>query len=817
MDECIKLFSYNFSKNHIFLDNCNPELINYIYDKLNSHKLNSYKLNNSNNSNSRKFTSDKSTNTDYTKCSLFSTNLHTLISCDVIITQLNNASESHLSHLINILNPTGLLILVNPKQSLKLSKFCYNKIFSDNFATFHVYVKSLDLKSVNYGRHVISKITPTLVIYVFSSVNSNVLFFIRHGIFKSSYVKFILVCNGDDKIDVPDFVHYVTRPNIGYDFGGWSEIIHMKVNDKLLIDDYQYFILLNSTVRGPFVPPYIKYCDWTQLFTKWINSETKLVGTTLGVFEHMSHIQSMCMVTDRTGLNIGIQENIFEENPIQRSKQEIIMQKEIGFSQAILKRGYKIKPLVNSYFNSEINPQIRAHTLIHISNGGNFGGNIHPYEVIFIKDNQNINFNKDINICTDNVNTGYDRLHIISKLLDTKRSEFQWKHYLLKVNGSTSLITPHNTVRNNKSIKLVFDHHQCNFDRLSTLPVDFDWKEYIRLNPDVGKIHSCENGAIIHWINYGYSEQRPYKCANKPVIISAPPSFEPDVYRNSNSDIPQLKHMDDSQLLDHYNKYGKQQGLLASRIKYRSDITKYLPMMSDKLYLEIGPCSKKKAILNHDLPNVHSIDVVTKEEMVKIHSHEDKDDIIQPTYIWKGQQYSELINHRYDYVYSSHNIEHVPDLVGYINNIDSVLKPDGLVILYIPDYRYCFDHFKHESTIFQVLNNYYYKYTQPKLEHIFESTFHLVSNNPIDHWTNKSGVNPVTCFDDTTITNMRNLLDNFNDNVYIDAHVWKFTPQSFENIMSILYRMRLIRLVIQRIYYTCKYDHEFRVILSKAF
>ena len=45
----------------------------------------------------------------------------------------------------------------------------------------------------------------------------------------------------------------------------------------------------------------------------------------------------------------------------------------------------------------------------------------------------------------------------------------------------------------------------------------------------------------------------------------------------------------------------------------------------------------------------------------------------------------------FDYVIASHVIEHIPDTIGWLDDLTRVLRPGGILSLVIPDKRYCFD------------------------------------------------------------------------------------------------------------------------------
>lgn len=300
----------------------------------------------------------------------------------------------------------------------------------------------------------------TVVLYAFHLWDENVDFFCRHALFPNPHVDFIMICNGDltPKVALPAYVQYLTRENIGYDFGAWSHAIYT----EHLWDRYDYFILLNSTVRGPFIPPWITVPDWTIIFTQYLTDQVKLVGTTLGIYQGLTHLQTMLIATDAIGLKIGMDHGIFEEHPLPRTKDDIILQKEIRYSQLIFQHQYQIRPILGAYFNSSIPPKVEYNQNVLDHNGSYryFGGNITPYEVVFIKANRQIHQNLEIQALTKIHNQNCDLI-----------SECQNLH--------------------------------C--------PLDFDYTTYLKLNPDLQTYLPDEYRAKLHWVKYGSHEQRKYK------------------------------------------------------------------------------------------------------------------------------------------------------------------------------------------------------------------------------------------------------------------------------------------------------------------
>lgn len=159
---------------------------------------------------------------------------------------------------------------------------------------------------------------------------------------------------------------------------------------------YTYFIWLNSSVRGPFVPSYIRHkLHWTLPFTSKLNDSVKLVGATINCGGAQGrppepHVQSYLVATDRNGLDIlQSTPGVFKCWPDMAS---VVLESEIGASRAILDAGYNIDSLMVRYqgldwrakalrdadtpCNEGLNP---------LQPGFNDGLDIDPLEVMFVK------------------------------------------------------------------------------------------------------------------------------------------------------------------------------------------------------------------------------------------------------------------------------------------------------------------------------------------------------------------------------------------------------------------------------------------------
>jgi hypothetical protein len=233
-----------------------------------------------------------------------------------------------------------------------------------------------------------------LVVYVFHEYNQRVVHFLKHGIFKHPEIQFVVVCNGMMNVPVPDYVRYVKRPNVGYDFGAWSEV--------LLTDDYykQFteFVFVNSSVWGPFVPPYSQ--NWVDCFTHGLKY-THLFGSTINALPHQNtigataltesnfwlvHVQSFAFCMTFEALEILISKQIFSLD-MSHSFLSTVVDREIRMSTEILKSGKNIGCLMRCYAGVDF--RTKSNFLGDLMfQGAYYGTTFHPYEVMFLKGNR---------------------------------------------------------------------------------------------------------------------------------------------------------------------------------------------------------------------------------------------------------------------------------------------------------------------------------------------------------------------------------------------------------------------------------------------
>lgn len=307
------------------------------------------------------------------------------------------------------------------------------------------------LSAQKLSRAQMSKVNTVVIFHYFEKSDEhkdNLTYFLRRGY--RTDVDYIICIAGGCGVPLPQArnisYHYI--PNGRLDYSGFAHV----VNGILNAEKYDYFIFLNSSVRGPFLPSYFDR-PWPRVFTDLIDDQTKLVGSTINILgkdhrcsrfsEHLngsrkslSHVQSMAYAMDRTALQHLIEKGFYQndfalDNAMVRAwikadverramlprlywslrhrvdyklrpgriaeraeKLSTILNYEILLSQTIIANGWNITCLLPEYRRIDYR---EPHQEINPSSadgdpcfrGAYCGRSIHPFETVFIKTSRN--------------------------------------------------------------------------------------------------------------------------------------------------------------------------------------------------------------------------------------------------------------------------------------------------------------------------------------------------------------------------------------------------------------------------------------------
>ncbi len=125
--------------------------------------------------------------------------------------------------------------------------------------------------------------------------------------------------------------------------------------------------------------------------------------------------------------------------------------------------------------------------------------------------------------------------------------------------------------------------------------------------------------------------------------------------------------------------------------------------------IEIGP-SYNPLTPKAEGWNSFSIDHMDHAELVKKyapHPNVDVNRIEEVDFVWYEGALNDAVPQKlhgsFDAFVAGHVIEHTPDLIEFLNAASTLLRPDGQVVLAVPDRRFCFGCFQALTTTGQVL------------------------------------------------------------------------------------------------------------------
>lgn len=281
-----------------------------------------------------------------------------------------------------------------------------------------------------------------------------------------------------------------------------------------------------------------------------------------------------------------------------------------------------------------------------------------------------------------------------------------------------------------------------------------------------------------------------------------PPTIDPPTYRATD---PALASLDDAAAIAHYRAHGRAKGVVASPLALRENLLAFID--DDASLLEIGPFWNplKRG------PNVEYLDVLDVQQLRERAERTGGNPAGVPEHIHHIGGL-DAVDRRYDAVLSSHAIEHQPDLVRHLQQVERILNPGGGYFLIVPDKRYCFDHFIAESTIAEVLQAYHEARTTHTLRSVIEHRALTVHNSAPRHWEGDHGVP-----ERNRVERIRVAIEEYEVAAgdYIDVHAWYFMPPTFRSIVGTLNELGLIGLEIAGIYHPAYGRNEFCAILKR--
>jgi SAM-dependent methyltransferase len=238
---------------------------------------------------------------------------------------------------------------------------------------------------------------------------------------------------------------------------------------------------------------------------------------------------------------------------------------------------------------------------------------------------------------------------------------------------------------------------------------------------------------------------------------------------------------------------------------------------TNQVGIEIGPLNNP--VVTREMGKVYYIDHATTEALRIKYANDpnvDVNQIVDVDYVWGEKGLAELTqaNQPFDYLIASHVIEHVPDLIGWLEEIRSILKPGGILSLVIPDKRQCFDYKRQPTRLCDLFEAYLHRSRQPTSRQIFDHYASAVSWQGLGAWADQVS-DPLKLMHFHSLADAQNVTKAaFESGAYCDVHCWTFTPASFFRLLEELAQLGLVKFEVAQFYETngCEFFVSLRAV-----
>lgn len=228
--------------------------------------------------------------------------------------------------------------------------------------------------------------------------------------------------------------------------------------------------------------------------------------------------------------------------------------------------------------------------------------------------------------------------------------------------------------------------------------------------------------------------------------------------------------------------------------------------------LEISPLFRPIALKSRH--NVYYTDYTSAEDSRSKHSNYVHADIMDIDFIWiPGVSLSECVpkGQKFHWAIASHVLEHVPDPIGWLLEVFEVLEVGAIFSLALPDKHYCFDKFRRETDVADLIDQWVRKQRIPSPRQLYDFLSRSVDYNGIP--SEKAEQFKFATRNYTDEEALSFVINSWVTGTYFDAHCSVFTPESFYELLSQLNKIGIINVDASQ---PLSVNGEFHITLRKV-
>jgi len=229
-------------------------------------------------------------------------------------------------------------------------------------------------------------------------------------------------------------------------------------------------------------------------------------------------------------------------------------------------------------------------------------------------------------------------------------------------------------------------------------------------------------------------------------------------------------------------------------------------------------CPLDRPVVRANQGRISYADFETTERLKERYSSDPRiriENLVTIDYVLDTEALPESVGARkFDYAIASHVIARVPDMIGFLNGVTQMLRPDGMICLAIPDKRYTSDYFRNTDGLADVVDCHIRKLTRPSIRQVFDH-FAGATEVPLDSaWNGTLHQEHLRKrYSLTEAMTMARLAAASGQHLDCTCHV--YTPESFFEVLRGCFELGLLRVKVARYWATAPPEQEFFVILRR--
>ncbi|HBI02176.1 MAG TPA: hypothetical protein DDY18_11215 [Flavobacterium sp.] len=239
---------------------------------------------------------------------------------------------------------------------------------------------------------------------------------------------------------------------------------------------------------------------------------------------------------------------------------------------------------------------------------------------------------------------------------------------------------------------------------------------------------------------------------------------------------------------------------------------------SEQEGLEIGPLCWPIVTKRESNGKIYYVDYSKAEylrEKYKNNKAVNINEIVETDYLWGEKTLPEIVDGRlFDYVIASHVIEHVPNMLGWLQEISEVLKDDGTLSLAIPDKRYTFDIKRELTSMGELIEAYLLNRRRPTPKSIFDHKSLSCKVDMVLAWNGGIQLDKLEHSGSLKAAHL-SAQQYLATDQYQDVHVNILTPSRFLDLIEASCQLGLFNYVFSAFHDTFYNSHEFLVSLKR--